>query len=80
MDEETNVLRPLGFSSNSVKPEQRSYGPGEQECFAWSRQQENGNHTAVQPMSFTASRIMSHLNGSEGKKTNTENMLGGLLS
>ena len=34
MEEEINVLRPLGFSSNSLKPEQRNYGPGERECFA----------------------------------------------
>ena len=33
-DDNTKILRPIGYSSYSLKPEQRRYGPGERECFA----------------------------------------------
>ena len=33
-DDNTKILRPIGYSSYSLKPEQRRYGPGERECFS----------------------------------------------
>ena len=33
-DENSKILRPIGYASYSLKPEQKNYGPGEKECFS----------------------------------------------